>query len=521
MHGAGPGEQAGAAEPGFSPLLAAPPATTGELLRAIADVEGERDAYVEAGGARLTFAEWDRAADGTAGALAELGVEAGAVVSLLLPSSADYAVCYLAAMRLGAVTSGINPRLGPDEVASILARTSPTVLVHPDDTEPPDGGWRAVPRRALAGMRRHPPARRLPTADPGRPVAVVWTSGTTGVPKGAVFDHRNLTAVSIGAGPLRAPFDRRISATPFSHVGYMTHVAEDIGHAMTTVVPSTPWKAGEVLTLMGAERVTVGQGVPSQWRLLLDHPDVERTDLSSLRICGTGAAPVPPALVREMRDRFGCPVVIGYTSTEAALTTGSLPDDPPELIARTVGRARENVELRVVDDAGRPLPAGELGEVECRSGAVMRGYWRDPVRTAAVLDVDGWLHTGDTGSLDAGGYLTLFGRRVEMYLRGAYNVYPVEVERVLVGHPSVAQVAVVAKPDPVLGQIGVAFVVPAGDPPGLEELRRWSRRAIADYKAPDLLVLVDHLPLTTIGKVDKRTLSERAVALPAPARGRA
>ncbi|MHB1583511.1 MAG: class I adenylate-forming enzyme family protein [Acidimicrobiales bacterium] len=519
MHGAGPRGQAGRTEPGFSPLLAAPPATADELLRAIADVEGDRDAYVEAGGARLTFTEWDRAAEGTAGALAELGAAEGSVVSLLLPSSVDYAVCYLAAMRLGAVTSGVNPRLGPDEVASILARTSPAVLVHPDEVEPPAGSWRAVPRHALAGMRRHPPARRLAAADPGRPVAVVWTSGTTGEPKGAVFDHRNLTAVSLGAGPLRAPFDRRISAIPFSHVGYMAHVAEDIGHAMTTVVPSTPWKAGEVLALMAAERVTVGQGVPSQWRLLLDHPDLERTDLSTLRICGTGAAPVPPSLVREMRDRFGCPVVIGYTSTEAALTTGSLPDDPPELIARTVGRARDNVELRVVDDGGRPLPPGTLGEVQCRSAAVMRGYWGDPERTAAVLGVDGWLDTGDTGSLDADGYLTLFGRRVEMYLRGAYNVYPVEVERVLAGHPSVAQVAVVGKPDPVLGQIGVAFVVPADEPPELDELRRRCRQAIADYKAPDLLVLVDHLPLTAVGKVDKADLSKRAVALPPPSRG--
>ena len=310
--------------------------------------------------------------------------------------------------------------------------------------------------------------------------------------------------MSIGAGPLRAAFDRRISPTPFSHVGYMTHVAEEIGYVITTVIPGTPWKAEAVLALLADEGVTVGQGVPSQWRLLLDRPEFDRTDLSRIRICGTGAAPVPPSLVREMQERIGCPVVIGYTSTEAALTTGSLPGDSPELIARTVGRARENVELRVVDDAGDVVPAGEVGNVECRSAAAMRGYWRDPDRTNEVLLPDGWLRTGDGGWLDEDGYLTLVGRRTEMYMRGAYNVYPVEVERVVSEHPAVSQVAIVGKPDPVLGEIGVAFVVPAaeGEAPSLEELRAWTRKSIADYKAPDVVELVPELPLTPMGKVD-------------------
>src|SRR6185437_7556283 len=236
---------------------------------------------------------------------------------------------------------------------------------------------------------------------------------------------------------------------------------EDIEYAITTVVPPTPWKAEPVLAQMAAERVTVGQGVPSQWRLLLDRPELDDTDLSSLRICGSGAAPAPPSLVRELQGRLGCPVVIGYTSTEAALTTGSLPGDSPELIARTVGRRRDNVDLRVVDDDDAPVAVGQIGNVECRSPAVMRRYWDDPEKTAAVLRPDGWLRTGDGGWLDADGYLTLVGRRTEMYLRGGYNVYPVEVERVVSELPDVAQVAVVGKPDPVLGQIGVAFVVPA------------------------------------------------------------
>ncbi len=510
-----------------------PGATADETLRAVAEVHGDRDAYVEAGGDRLTFAEWDAAADGTAAALAQLGVREGDVVALLLPSSADYAVCYQAAMRLGAITSGINPRLGPTEVASILRRSRPRIVVGPLDLPVPgrspggarpdaDGAWptpiaaagtTVVDRADLRAWRSLDRPAHLPAPDPARPVAVVWTSGTTGEPKGAVFDHRNLAAVSVGAGPLRAPFDRRISPTPFSHVAYMTHLTEEIEYVITTIVPATPWKAEAVLAQMAAERVTVGQGVPSQWRLLLDRPEFDDADLGALRICGTGAAPVPPSLVREMKARLGVPVVIGYTSTEAALTTGSQPDDSPDVIARTVGRARENVAIRVVDDDGRVVPDGDVGNVECRSDAAMRGYWEDAARTAAVLRPDGWLRTGDGGWLDGDGYLTLVGRRTEMYLRGGYNVYPVEVERVVSELPSVSQVAVVSRPDPVLGEIGVAFIVPAGPPPSRDEVRACVKRSIADYKAPDVVEIVAELPLTAVGKVDKRALGERAQAM--------
>jgi acyl-CoA synthetase (AMP-forming)/AMP-acid ligase II len=516
----------------MEPVVHRPGATADETLRAVAEVHGDRDAYVEAGGDRLTFAGWDAAADGTAAALAELGVREGDVVALLLPSSADYAVCYQAAMRLGAITSGINPRLGPTEVASILRRSRPRVVVGPLDLSAPGSvpggarpdtdrawpsgdGWAptVVDRAALRSWRTLDRPAHLPAPDPARPVAVVWTSGTTGDPKGAVFDHRNLAAVSVGAGPLRAPFDRRISPTPFSHVAYMTHLTEEIEYVITTIVPATPWKADAVLAQMAAERVTVGQGVPSQWRLLLDRPEFDDTDLGALRICGTGAAPAPPSLIREMKARLGVPVVIGYTSTEAALTTGSQPADSPDVIARTVGRARENVAIRVVDDDGQAVPDGDVGDVECCSDAVMRGYWEDPERTAAVLRPDGWLRTGDSGWLDDDGYLTLVGRRTEMYLRGGYNVYPVEVERVVSELTSVSQVAVVSRPDPVLGEIGVAFVVPAGPPPSRDEIRACVRRSIADYKAPDVVEIVAELPLTAVGKVDKRALGERAQAM--------
>jgi acyl-CoA synthetase (AMP-forming)/AMP-acid ligase II len=464
-----------------------------ELLRAVAADHPGRDAYVE-GGRRLTFAQWDRAADGLAGVFAARGVGRGDVVALILPSSIDYAICYQAAMRLRAITTGINPRLGPGEIASILERGEPRVVVRPDDLA------------ALRASYEDPPPE-LPDGDPSDPVAIIWTSGTTGMPKGAVFDHQNLRAVAIGAGAMGERFDRRLAPLPFAHVAFMTRPWEEIEKVITTVIPPTPWKAIDTLCMIETERVTVGQGVPTQWRLVLDHPEFDAHDLSSLRIAGTGAARVPPELVREMEQRLGCPVVIGYTSTEAAITTGTVPGDSPEMMARTVGRARVNVELGTVGDDGRACGPGVVGRVRCRSGAVMRGYWRDAQRTAEVLDADGWLTTGDLGMLDERGYLTLVGRRSEMYIRGGYNVYPAEVERVLGEHPQVDDVAIIGEADSVLGEIGIAFVVPAGDAPSLEALRAWCRETLADYKAPDRLKVVDVLPVTSIGKVDKQALA--------------
>jgi acyl-CoA synthetase (AMP-forming)/AMP-acid ligase II len=472
--------------------------TAVDLLRHVAATHGDRDAYVEPE-RRMTYAQWDRAADGLAARFLDAGVKPRSVVALILPSSIDYAVCYQAVMRLRAITSGINPRLGPREVTSILERTDPVVVVREEDLED------------LRDAYDDTTPTNLPRSEADDPVAIVWTSGTTGMPKGAVFDHNNLAAVAIGAGAMGAPFDVRLTPLPFAHVAYMTRPFEEIGNVMTNVIPATPWKAGDALALMGRERITVGQGVPTQWRLVLDHPDFEATDLSSLRIAGTGAATVAPDLIREMETRLGCPVVIGYTSTEAAITTGTVPGDAPEVIARTVGRARVNVEVEVIGDDGRPCATGGVGRVRCRSGAVMRGYWHDDVRTAEVIDADRWLSTGDLGFLDTAGYLTLVGRKSEMYIRGGYNVYPAEVERVLEGHPAVLHVAVVGIPDRVLGDIGVAFVVAApGAAPELADLRAHVAAQLADYKSPDRLTIVDELPVTAMGKVDKGALAALA-----------
>jgi acyl-CoA synthetase (AMP-forming)/AMP-acid ligase II len=513
-------------------------ATVVDVLRAAASENAQVEAYVEVaepgsvgvvpadpeGRRRLTFAQWDAAADSVAALLAAQGVTKGDVVCLLLPSSIDYAVCYQAAARLGAITTGVNLRLGPPEQASIMARTRPAVTVVDTDlvadSAAPPGAGRIVPRRALGDVgAAGATGRHLPVLGAGDPVTIVWTSGSTGVPKGAVFDHRNLAAVAAGTDVLSHPGDRRLSPLPFAHVGYMTRPWDEIAHGVTTVIAPQPWTAATAIALLVDERVTVGQGVPTQWALMLAHPDFAKADVSHLRIAGTGASRVPPELVRAMRERLGCPVVVRYTSTETSLGTGTRPGDPDDVVATTVGRPVPGVELELVDEEGQIVATGDVGRVRLRSGAVMRGYVGDlgagetidATATAGVRDPAGWITTGDLGWVGDDGNLRLVGRVAEMYIRGGYNVYPAEVEAVLGGHPGVGEVAVVGVADPVLGEIGAAVIVPVAGvaPPELAELRALCASRLADYKAPDRLVIVDQLPLTAMAKVDKRALTAR------------
>jgi acyl-CoA synthetase (AMP-forming)/AMP-acid ligase II len=482
-------------------------ADAGTLLRRAAELHPDREAFVD-GEVRLSFAAWDRAADALAALLADHGVKPGDVVALVLGSSADFAICYQAAMRLGAVTSALNPRLGPREMTSIFERTTPRVTIVDRAAATGPAGVsvgtmidRDDVRRAVEAGGR---PVTFPKVAPDDAVAIVWTSGTTGVPKGAVFDHACLRDMARGAGVLSAPGDRRLSPIPFAHVGYMTRPWDEIVNVITTVIAPSPWHAADHLRLIAEEAITVGQGVPTQWQLVLQHPDLAGTDTSSLRITSTGASRVPAELVRAMRKAFGVPVVVRYTSTEASVSTGTQIDDDDEVIANTVGRPAPNVELRVAVD-GRAAETGEIGSVLLRSRAQMRGYWKDPDKTAEVIDPDGWLDTGDLGWLDAAGNLSIVGRLVEMYIRGGYNVYPAEVEEVLGEHPAVARAAVVGIPDPVLGQIGAAAVIPSDPaaPPTLDELKAWCRDRLAGYKAPDRLRIVAELPTNAMAKVVK------------------
>jgi len=537
----------------------------GDWLRKIAREDGARDAFVSLDAAdpaspprRLTYADWDRRSDALAAGLAARGFAKGDVLALLLPPRVEYALCYLAAAKIGVVTTGINPRFGDGEIDWILrdsgARAVVTLERHGErelaalarrlgariptlrdvvvvggarvaegkacSRDPEVSAPALLPFASLEGVTeeggasRHPHAPEVSLA-PDDVVAIVYTSGTTGKPKGATFSYANLEAIRPTRAELLQEYGERSLATgtPFSHVGFMTKIVANVAGAQTTILLET-FKARTVLETIARERITYVGGVPAQFSLILMDPELARFDLSSLRTGAIGGAPFTPELVRGIRERLGIELVTRYACTETAVGTGSRRGDDEERLATTVGRASGIAELRVVDEQRKPLPAGEVGEVAIRSPAVMRGYWNQPAATAEALDTDGFYYTGDLGVLDADGYLKLVGRKKEMYIRGGYNVYPVEVEAVLAEHPQIAQVAVVGIPDTVLGERGVAFVVPRDPevPPDTQELRAFVGREIADYKVPDRIIVCTELPLTPGLKVDKAALQVRASA---------
>ena len=286
------------------------PRNTAELLEIAAHEHPEREAYVH-GDKRVTYAWLDRAANGFAATLVGLGVGPGDVVCLMLASSIKFAACYLGALRAGAITSAINLRLGVDEQASILDRTAPVVTVLGDGAAIPPGADAGavlhVSELGTALGRDALPGSELPAIAMTDPACIVWTSGTTGAPKGAVYDHARMAAISKNMGQLTEPGDRRLVVLPFAHVGYMTRMWDELANGTTIVLAGEPWSATETLRLIRDERITMGTGVPTQWELVLAHPDLARTDFSQLRVCGIGGAAISPDLVRRMRETARVP----------------------------------------------------------------------------------------------------------------------------------------------------------------------------------------------------------------------
>jgi len=478
--------------------LSADVGDTRAMLEAAAAVHGDVEAYVEPG-ARITFAEWIGRARGVAAQFDDLGVGKGDVVVLWLPSGIDYATCYAAAAMIGAITAGLNPRLGRREIESILQQADPALVVADGRFGAlPDTGHRLLSRDALSTETSCsvPPPVELTRRDL---VALIFTSGTTGTPKGAAFDADRLAAGAAAAGVMSAPYDRRLTSTPFAHAGYMFKLWDQLVWGSTLVVPPTPWSAQGMFDVLRDEWITVAGAVPTQWAKLLEVDGVSPQALPHLRIGVAATAPAPPELVRRVAERIGVPLVVRYAMTECPTICGTEPSDAPEVQFRTVGRPAAGMDVRVGPD----------GMVEVSGPCVMRGYWRNPKLTAEVLR-DGWLRTGDVGVLGADGKLTLIGRSGDMYIRGGYNVHPGEVERTLTGHPGVKQAAVVGRSAPVIGEIGVACVVPADarTPPTLAELRTHVADELADYKAPDELLIVDEIPLTAMLKPDRIALRE-------------
>lgn len=478
----------------------------------------------------LTYAELHHRGQELAAGLRAAGVGSGDVVALTVPSGGDWLVAAVALARLGAVAAGISTALTATERHDQVRLVRPALVLAGPETV--DGLPLRCEVAVLApGGRGQELARPgatvpLPAPDPDRPAAICCTSGTTGTAKAALFRERQLVAVqAIDLGPdAESVWDGgapMLASTQFAHVGMTTKFPWYLRMGSTLHVMER-WRPDDALRLVAEHRMpTIGVVAP-QLALMLRSPLMDQLDLSCVRAIIAGGAASPPALVREGRERFGAAYSIRYSSTESGgVGLGTAFDAPDDETLHTVGRPRPGVEVRITDEGDQPVPDGTVGELQLRSDAVMDGYWNDPAATAAALTPDRWLRTGDLARIDPSGCVELCGRRTDMYIRGGYNVFPSEVEAALADHPGVAQVAVVPRPDEVMGEIGVALVVPRDPhrPPSLEDLRDHAAPRLGRHKLPEALVLVDHVPLTGAQKVDRRAAIELAARVQDSARG--
>lgn len=486
-----------------------------ETVRAAARRSGDAVAYVAPRGWPLTYRDLDRLSDEVAAGLTRRGVGAGDVVALVLPPGVEYLLCFLGAAKIGAVTAGVNEKLADPERDAVLDLAAPRLVI----AAPGRGGTTATVEEfatadaigdCLRGLRTDAAPGSLP-ADPDRPVAIIFTSGTTGTPRGAVYGNRQLAFIADTDVPVWGTGGRTFNGTSCATLGFMTKLAGNLRRGGTQFLMER-WRARAALELVARERMSSVGGVPTQIALMLRDPDFDTFDLTSVATIVVGGAPITPALADEARARFGAPLVTRYACTETGLGLGTAATDPPADAVESVGRPLPGVDLAVLDDDDRPVPPGEVGGVCLRSPAVMSGYWRDPEATRAAFTATGHVRTGDLGWVDDRGRLHLVGRSKEMYVRGGYNVYPVEVEAALSDAPGVAALAVATRSDPVMGEIGVACVVPRDPtaPPTLDALRTFGADRLARHKLPEAVVIVDALPLTSAEKVDRRALARLA-----------
>ncbi|NLA37612.1 MAG: AMP-binding protein [Actinobacteria bacterium] len=517
------------------------------LLEHAATRFGDREAIVDHSVSpplRLSYRDYASRVRAATQAFVAAGIEPGDRVAIWAPNVWEWPVTLIALQAAGAVLVPLNTRYKGSE-ASYILNTSRAKLLFTvqgflgNDYVSMLEGHDLTHLERIVILRGEVPAGAQSFADflaegdtaeaaalaAGRSAAlkpsdladILFTSGTTGAPKGVMCTHEQVVRGFESWGTLvglRAE-DRYLVINPFFHsFGYKAGIVATLVKG-ATLVPLATFDVDAAMELIELERITCIPGPPTIYQTIINHPNFDAAKLSSLRLAVTGAASVPVQLIRDMREILGFETVLtAYGLTESCgIATVSRHDTPDEIIANYSGKAIPGVEVIVADESGVALAPGEPGEVLVRGYPVMLGYFEDAAKTAETIDADGWLHTGDIGVMTADGYLKITDRMKDMFITGGFNAYPAEIESLLSEHPDIAASAVVGIADDRLGEVGHAFVqLRPGSAATPDELYRWAREHMANYKVPRGFTVVDAFPLNASGKVLKYELRDRLVA---------
>lgn len=506
----------------------------------------QRDAIIDQG-CKISYQELNERVNQLARGLIELGVRKGEKVGLWMPNVPKWVIAYFAIARIGAVVVPMNTRYKSHEVHYILQNSEATTLFMADTFVGIDY------RKMIGEVRENLPGlkhiivsgekgsdmhtfdevvalgtshlddgkidKREAICDPRDNVFILYTSGTTGNPKGAMLSHHNIAenARQVTQVLHTSEKDTFLLAVPFFHCfGCVMGIMGAITWG-ASLVPMSVFKAKEALELIEEEEVSILYGVPTMFVLELEEyrkgkDDGSQYDVSSLRTGIMAGAPCPVEVMRGTMEELGCNVSIAYGLTEASpVITMTGFDDSLERRVETVGKALPGIEVKITDDDRWSLPPGEMGELTCRGYNVMLGYYKMPGKTAEVIDEEGWLYSGDLATVDEEGYVKIVGRKKDMLITGGFNVYPAEIEEYLFTHPKVQNVSVVGVPDKVMGEVAIAHIIPREgmtiDP---QEIVDYCMGKIANFKVPRYVEIVDEFPITQSGKIQKFRLREVA-----------
>ena len=503
----------------------------GGILAKRARLSGEREAYVDsASGLRLTFDQLNKRCNQVASALASSGVKRGDRVGLLLMNSAEFVESYFAIAKMGGVVVPINWRLIPDELEFIIKDSGVTTLIFGEEfieniTEIHSRGdktdisqWLMVSEAsgATAFSQDYTAFREAGSTD--EPVIeaenddllfIMYTSGTTGLPKGVVHTHATTEgALHTFQNSITVRFgDINLAALPMFHVGALAPITYNIYCGATSVVvrefnPALTWK------LIEDEKITTGLLVPAMLNFMLQVPNFDRYDFSSVRSILSGAAPLPVSLIKQY-DELGIPIHQVYGLTESCGPACVMDSDHAAEKMGSTGRAFFHTEVRIVDEAGKDCASDEAGEIWVRGSHIMKEYWNRPDATEESLVADGWLRTGDVASMDTDGFVTIQDRLKDMIITGGENVCPAEIENIILGHPDVAEVAVIGQPSKRWGESPLAVVVGKSESLSEADVLKYCDGKLARFKLPKSAVFIDVIPRNPSGKVLKRILREQ------------